>query len=209
MLKLRDIMTSDVITVSPELTLRDTMELLATKHLSGAPVVSGDKVIGVISTTDLLSSAASLPGVPTERTDQSEWGEWGSAPEWEEDEDSSGTYFTEMWGDAGAELDERFRDVAGPEWNVLEEHTVAEAMTRRVCSLPSSADVTKAADYMRRAGVHRLLVMDEGRLSGIVSAMDITKAVAEHRLTTRTYLFDRDRDFDDRGEWQEPTTGEP
>lgn len=201
MLKLRDIMTSDVITVSSELSLRDAMELLTSKHLSGAPVVSGGKVIGVISTTDLLSFAASLPGVPQERPELDEWGESGSTSEWEEGTEPSGTYFTEMWSDAGAEVDERFREVTGPEWNVLEEHTVAEAMTRNICSLPSDADVSMAADYMQRAGVHRLLVIDGGQLRGIVSAMDIARAVAEHRLTTRTYLFDRDRDFDERGEW--------
>lgn len=207
MLKLRDIMTRDVITVSPELGLRDAMELLTSKHVSGAPVVAGGKVVGVISATDLLTFAASLPGVPTERTDQSELGEWGDVPGWENGTEPPGTYFTELWGDAGAEVDERFRDAAGPEWNILEEHTVAEAMTRSVCSLSSDAEVPPAADYMRREGIHRLLVMDGGQLSGIVSAMDIAKAVAERRLTTRTYVFNRERDFDERGEGQEPAPG--
>lgn len=202
MLKIRDIMTRDVVTVSPELTLRETMELLAGKHLSGAPVVSGGKVTGVISATDLLSFAASLPGVETEPADESGWDEWGNVPESEEGTRPSGAYFTEKWSDTGAELDEqRFNDLIGPERNVLEEHTVAEAMTRSICSLPSDAEVPKAADYMRRAGVHRILVIDDGQLCGIVSAMDIAKAVAEHRLTTRTYLFDDDQAFDERGEW--------
>jgi len=39
MLRLQDIMTRDVVTVSPELTLRDAMELLTSLHISGAPVV--------------------------------------------------------------------------------------------------------------------------------------------------------------------------
>lgn len=199
MLKLRDIMTRDVITVSPDLTLREAMELLATKHLSGAPVVSGGKVVGVISSTDLISFAASLPGVQTEGVEE---GEWESEPESEEGTEPSGAYFTESWSDTSPGLNEmRFNDLAGGERNVLEEHTVAEAMTRRICSLPSSAEVPKAADYLRREGIHRLLVVDDEQLSGIVSAMDIAKAVAEHKLTTRTYLFDREQEFDERGEW--------
>src|SRR5690606_28747092 len=56
MLKLRDIMTRDVTTLSPDLPLRDAMELLVSEHLSGAPVVSDGKLVGVISASDLLSS---------------------------------------------------------------------------------------------------------------------------------------------------------
>jgi CBS domain-containing protein len=62
-------------------------------------------------------------------------------------------------------------------------------MTHVVFSLPPDADVETAADYMRRAEIHRLLVLDAGRLVGIVSALDIATAVADHRLTRRTYVF--------------------
>ncbi|MGH7713105.1 MAG: CBS domain-containing protein, partial [Gemmatimonadaceae bacterium] len=58
-------MTTDVLSVSPELSVRDAMALLASRHVSGAPVVTGGKVVGVISSTDLLDFAASLPGVPS------------------------------------------------------------------------------------------------------------------------------------------------
>ncbi len=40
MLRLRDIMTTELVTVAPELSLRDAMELLVTSHVSGAPVVA-------------------------------------------------------------------------------------------------------------------------------------------------------------------------
>ncbi|HET7564599.1 MAG TPA: CBS domain-containing protein [Gemmatimonadaceae bacterium] len=198
MLRLRDIMTHDVITVSPEFTVRETMELLAKHHVSGAPVVSGTKVVGVISAADLLSFAATLPGVPTERPERSDGDELECVLEEDESAEPTGMYFTELWSDAGAEVNERFDDVSGPEWNALEEHTVSEVMTRQVLSLPSGTEVPQAAEYMRRAGVHRLLVIDDGRLSGIVSAMDITKAVADRRLVNRTFVFNRDRDFDER-----------
>jgi CBS domain-containing protein len=35
---------------------------------------------------------------------------------------------------------------------------------------------------MIRAGVHRLIVMQEGRLVGILSSLDIVRAVAQRRL---------------------------
>jgi CBS domain-containing protein len=50
-----------------------------------------------------------------------------------------------------------------------------------------------AAEQMRSADVHRLLVMEEGRLLGIVTTMDIVRAVAENRFVRRTYVFDRGR----------------
>lgn len=58
MLRLRDIMTTELVTVSPELSLRDAMELLVTSHVSGAPVVAQHRVVGVVSATDLLGFAA-------------------------------------------------------------------------------------------------------------------------------------------------------
>jgi CBS domain-containing protein len=53
--------------------------------------------------------------------------------------------------------------------------------------------VTAAADYMRRAKVHRVLVMAGKQLLGLVSSSDITAAVADGKLTARTYVFDRAR----------------
>lgn len=210
MIKLRDIMTSEVTTLSSDLSLRDAMELLVKKHLSGAPVIAGGKVVGVVSATDLLSFAASQPSEKREEEAATEdvWSDWESEPESEEGAEPSGAYFLERWSDTGDELNElRFNDLVGRERSALEEHTVDEVMTRKICSLPSSSDVPRAADYMRREAIHRLLVIDDNKLTGIVSAMDIAKAVADHRLTTRTYVFGRDQDFDDRGSWEETAGG--
>lgn len=192
MLKLRDIMTRDVLTLAPETSLRDATAALAGRHLSGAPVLSGNKVVGVVSATDILDFQASTPPVPTERTDQMEWGQsLEEAPEWEAENAPPGTFFTELWTDAGADLEERFETPGSSEWDLLGEHTVAEVMNRRVHSMSPDATVDAAADEMRRSAIHRVLVMDGGSLLGIVSAMDIAKAVADHELVVRRYVFDR------------------
>lgn len=201
MLKLRDIMTADVVTVSPELSLRDAMDLLGTRHISGAPVVAGGKVVGVVSATDLLSFAGSAAGVPTERPEMIGVEEGETAPEWEEGDEAPSAYFTEMWDDAGADVEERIAHPEGPEWNALDEHTVSEIMTRKVCALRPEMDVRAAADYMRSAGIHRVLVTENRQLLGIVTTMDLTKAVADDRVTTRRYVFDTGRQFDERG-WE-------
>lgn len=64
MLALKDIMTRDVLTLSPEHSLRDAMELLTARHVSGAPVISRGRVVGVVSLTDLAELATTVPGVP-------------------------------------------------------------------------------------------------------------------------------------------------
>jgi CBS domain-containing protein len=46
-----------------------------------------------------------------------------------------------------------------------------------------------AADLMRTKGIHRVLVTEAGELVGIVSALDIVKAAADHRFTVRRFVF--------------------
>ena len=189
MLRLRDIMTREVLTVGPELSLREAMSLFVTRHISGAPVVSNAKVVGVVSLTDLAEFSAASPGVPTERPVQAEWGEWDIPAELPEGTEPPSAFFAEMWDDSGADVGERMSESGGPEWNVLEEHTVGEVMSRDVRAMPADATVEAAADFMRSAGIHRVLVMDDGQLEGIVSTSDIAAAVADHKFTKRVYVF--------------------
>ncbi|HVX38596.1 MAG TPA: CBS domain-containing protein [Gemmatimonadaceae bacterium] len=201
MLKLRDIMTTDVLTVTPETSVLDAMDLLGRRHVSGAPVVSGGTLVGVVTATDLMAFASSLSGVPTERELHDEWGIWGEESveeEVEQEAEPASAFFSELWDDAGADTAERMAHVSGPEWNVLAEHDVSEVMTRTpLATLPPDADVESAADLMRRDAIHRVLVTDGGTLVGIVSALDVARAAAEHKLTRRTYVFNRDGDFSD------------
>jgi CBS domain-containing protein len=54
-MKIRDVMTEDVVTVSPETPLKEVARLLAEWKISGAPVVGSDgNVLGVISESDIL-----------------------------------------------------------------------------------------------------------------------------------------------------------
>jgi CBS domain-containing protein len=57
----RDLMRRDVVTVSPDATLRELIRLLARHRVSGVPVVNEDrKVLGMVSMTDLSWLADSL-----------------------------------------------------------------------------------------------------------------------------------------------------
>ena len=187
MLKLRDIMTPEVVTLDPEMTLRDALEILTARHISGAPVVEGERIVGVFSAMDAIEFLATTPGVPDVAPTQSE----GEAEELQEttDVDADAAYFVDFWSDAGADVGERFRDVGTAAWDLLAEHTVSEAMSRRVAALTPDASVRTAADVMQRSGVHRVLVMDGAKLAGIVSALDIANAVAQRRLESRRYVY--------------------
>ncbi|MGH7694014.1 MAG: CBS domain-containing protein [Gemmatimonadaceae bacterium] len=189
MLRLRDIMTTDLVTISPELNLRDAMAVLAGQHLSGAPVVAGGKVVGVVSATDLMEFMAALPGVPTVRPEADESEDWQVPAGELGDDEIPESYFSELWDNAGADVTTRMNDIEGPEWNALEEHTVGEVMTRSIFALPPGTAVEFAAYRMRAIGVHRVLVMQGDALVGIVTTKDIADAVADHRLTARTFVF--------------------
>jgi CBS domain-containing protein len=54
-MKVRDVMTKDVISVTPKTSLKEVARVLAQTRISGLPVVADDgKVVGVISEGDLL-----------------------------------------------------------------------------------------------------------------------------------------------------------
>src|ERR1051325_2565254 len=80
-------------------------------------------------------------------------------------------------------------DSLRPSRTSLEDVTVAELMTRDLKSLAPNCTVEQAADFMRLNQIHRVLVIDEGKLVGIITTTDVAKAVAEHRLRTNTYVF--------------------
>jgi CBS domain-containing protein len=189
MLRLRDVMTTDIVTLDPELSVRDAMELLAREHVSGAPVLEGRRVVGVVSATDLLAFAAEVTGrsSPGEQRPTESSEEEPASPDGDE---PLASYFTSMWDDDGADAAVRVGSGRGPEWNLLEQHTVAEVMTAgRLVSLPPGAPLTEAAESMSRESIHRILVMDGEKLIGIVTATDINKMAAEGKVGKRVYTF--------------------
>ncbi len=180
--RLKHLMQTDLVTVEPETTLREAIEVLEGRGISGAPVVRGDRVEGVFSVRDILRFQTDTPPVPTERPEQTDWGEFEDPEVWVEGEASASAFFLDYWSDVGADVWERFSRTEGPEWDVLGEHTVSEIMSRILYTLTPRTEVHEAAEYMIRSGVHRLLVTHDLALVGIVTATDILRAVAERKL---------------------------
>lgn len=197
MLRLRDIMTRNVLTVGPTTTLREAAELFATRHIGGAPVVEGSALLGVVSATDILAFAAAAPDDLRDdprddlrddahddlddrpvADDGDDWASPGGEP--------PARWFPELAADLDV-VDQMDGAPAGGD--ALDRHTVAEVMTRRAVALPPGADAVTAAARLRAADVHRVLVVDGDRLLGIVTTTDITRAVADRALERRTYVF--------------------
>jgi CBS domain-containing protein len=185
-LTVQDIMSTEVVVLEPELTLRDAVTLLSTRQITGAPVVSVGKIVGTLSANDVLAFEADTPGVPTERREEPEPdGEMVEAEseedEWAKDVDPPSAYFSEQWGGAEADVAERLEELSGPEWDVLQEHTVAEAMSQGLRWVSPATSIEEAAAYMLRGRIHRAVVLHRGELVGIVTATDVMRAVAERR----------------------------
>ena len=72
----------------------------------------------------------------------------------------------------------------GPEALVLAEVPAPEPAAGEVRIRVSAAGVNRA-DIMQRNSVHRVLVVNDGNLLGIVTTMDITTAVADNLLRDR------------------------
>jgi CBS domain-containing protein len=176
MLKLTDIMTTDVLTLRPDNTLRDAIELFSGNHISGAPVLDDGTLTGVLTAIDVMDAVAAEQRTPVTG---------GQA--WIDDEDDlhdveaeTASYFMMSeydepdLGELGSAVTEGS--------DLLDRLTVADAMTRSIAELESDVEIHEAAQYMLQRGIHRVLVVNDGQLEGLVSTTDFLRAIAERRL---------------------------
>lgn len=175
MLKLDELMTPAPVTIAPDASLRDAVDLLAAMGVNALPVMVGDHIVGLLSSDSIIAFESNTPGVPTERDVVDVWDDDGA-----DDADlPPAAYFTELWDDAGGDVTERFRASETPEWDMLSEHSVEEAMIFDPPQLAPTVSAEDCAERMRATHSHGVLVVEDGRLCGIVTTMDITRAYAE------------------------------
>lgn len=160
----RDLMRSQVVTLSPDASIREAVETLQDDHLGGVPVVDeSEKVVGFLSLAD-IARIEHLQGdrLAEARGDRQLSNPIGEALEEEslDDEEFAG------------------RDDYSPE--LLGRETVGQWMTRGVVTIPPHATLKEVCAKMVRESVHRLVVIESGRLAGIISTMDIVRHLAEH-----------------------------
>jgi CBS domain-containing protein len=189
-LRVRDLMKKDLLTLERTESLRDALEAMIEAGVGGAPVQDQSRLIGVLSLRDILAFQMDEPAVPTFRPEasgdveepvQQSPDEEAMLDEEMEEDDAMSVWFHDLWDDAGADVFARLQNPTSPEWDILDEHTVDEVMTRRVITVPPDAPVRSAAKKMTEEHVHRLLVVEDGSPVGILTTSDVVKAVAQGR----------------------------
>lgn len=171
---LRDIMTRDVVYVTPDTPITDVVSILSTESITGVPVLSANRVVGVISASDIVDFAGRNEGEL--ENGQAGWDDIDDEMERELEAELSPLELEE------AELADQIEDSSKHDVEMFAEYTAGDLMTRKLCSLPSATPLDKAAREMVRTGVHRLLVMDGDQLVGIATSMDFLRAVAQGHL---------------------------
>ncbi len=68
---IRDVMTSNLVTVTESATLGEIANILESKHIKRVPVMRGAKVVGIVSRANLIQALASMPSliVPDSKPD--------------------------------------------------------------------------------------------------------------------------------------------
>ena len=148
----KDIMTAEVYTVSPSMTVVDMDHELLDRKIGGAPVVGDDgQLLGVVSRSDI---ARKLSG--------------------NIDNDS------QMWGAEGSLMAELvgINRVVKPAAEQLQTLTVREIMNDNAISVSPDEPVADLARKMVERCIHRLLVLDGGNLVGIISSLDLVGILA-------------------------------
>ncbi len=174
----REIMRTELVTVGPDTSVHDLSTLLADNQITGAPVVDVDgDVLGVVSMTDIIRLAGGEPDISVAPKPLVA-GEFSieALPEDEyEEEQDVVDYFQLVHappvppGAAGV-------------WTAasdLDQYEVGEIMTPANFHIHPDADLRELAAFLLRGRIHRALVMEDDRLVGIVTTVDLIRTMAE------------------------------
>ncbi len=174
MMLVEEIMKRDVVTVGPDLSVRELAKLLTREGISGAPVVDGSRrILGVVSATDVLALVANDAEVSVD--DRAQLESVRRSPEGSEAEPVYG-YYADLY-EPDLPLDS---EATTPGTSSLDVLTVADIMTPAHFSIRPDSTVRELADFLSKGRIHRALVEVGGGLVGIVTTFDVLEAVAEH-----------------------------
>ena len=143
----RDIMTRDVITVSPDEKVEEVARLLVENKISGIPVVGEERqLLGIITEKDLIVKASELK-VP----------------------------FYLILFDSIIFMDNPLR--FNSDMKKYSASRVRDAMTTRVVTVEEDTEVSKVVEIMQNDSINRVPVLRHGKLVGIITRNDILKSL--------------------------------
>ncbi|TVR65257.1 MAG: CBS domain-containing protein [Gemmatimonadales bacterium] len=178
MTMVRDLMKTEVATVSPESSVADLVEFLDRKGITGAPVVDADEaLVGIVTVRDVLHLAREMGEVP----EAMRWGMARGAPAEETgflDPPVEGEFFAYYVTPGGGFVDVRSRIQEVPD-KLFDGYKVADIMSTNPVMIPPEATLQDLARILRDRKIHRVLVVDNGQLVGIVTNSDILDHLAD------------------------------
>jgi CBS domain-containing protein len=148
-MKVRDVMNVKPVTVQADAPVSEAARLLRENKISGMPVLDGEKLVGVVSESDLLRLLS---------VDEKEGGLWLPSP-FEVFE----IPFRDLmkWERMHASLEE------------IPKKNVGNVMSRNLHEVGADDSIEEASSIMTRHRINRLPVVEDGRLVGIVTRGDI------------------------------------
>jgi CBS domain-containing protein len=147
MITVRDIMTTPVITVTPDMNIAGAAKILLDNRVNGAPVVDDKgRLVGILCQSDLIAQQKKLP-IPTLFTFLDSVIQLSSAKQ----------------------IEKQIRKIAAL--------TVAEAMTPDPVAVHPDTGVETVAALMVDNKFHTLPVVENSRLVGIIGKEDVLRTL--------------------------------
>jgi CBS domain-containing protein len=154
-----EVMRRAVKTVPASMPLPELERHFMESGVSGFPVVEGDQLAGVVSRSDVVRQLAEERQTAQRTSDFYR----------------DGNEFREIRLETAVQLGDRVGER-------MEQLTVADVMQRRLFAVSPDQPLRAIAETMVDNDIHRVLVTQEGRLVGIISASDFARLYAQGRL---------------------------
>lgn len=143
----KDIMTKDVLTVSPDMLVTEAAQILLENRISGLPVVNADnELIGVVTEGDIIYKNKDVKAPAT-----------------------LSILGALIYLEAPKRFEDELRKVAAVK--------VRDVMTKSVITVQENTPVSEIATLMIEKGINRVPVMRHHRLVGIVTRSDIVRSL--------------------------------
>jgi CBS domain-containing protein len=148
MLQARDIMTTEVLTVSPETSISELSKILENRKIGGLPVVDKDgRLKGVITQSDLVERARDLELPP-----------------------AINIMDFHFYLQIPSHMIHKVEKMLGT--------TVGDCMSPNPVTVAPDTPISRIAALMEKQKVHTIPVLEGGKIVGVIGKMDLVRAMA-------------------------------
>lgn len=151
-----EVMRRSLVFVRPDQKLSEAERLLVDHHISGMPVIENNKLVGMLSRSDLTRARVLADALEGQVRSELHWDE------------------TQADG-FGHRDPERFEGMAQRSAALR----VREVMRSQVVTCDVSTPIAKVAGLLLQHHIHRVIVVEADKPVGIISSLDLVKLLAD------------------------------